>query len=107
MIYLTYIFNLVYNTMNKIVVPIPFSDDIIFHLSIFSIFCGILCFSILFYFIKELVGFEFNFYQNQAASDFKKAKNDKYVTIKREYNSSSGMNEYKVLDTSTKRVKRK
>lgn len=77
MVYITYIFNLIANIMSTIIIPIPFSEDKVFYLSIFSIFMGLLVISIIVYFITKLLGIETNMFWGYV-SDGLSWDNNKY-----------------------------
>lgn len=100
MVYFTYIINLITGIMTDIVIPIPFSEDKIYYLSIFSIIMGILVLSIIVYFITKLLGIETSIFWSNVYSDLSKAKNDikgtEITTIKKAGVNSDGTNNYAV-----------
>ena len=99
MVYFTYIINLITNIMTSIVIPIPFSTDKVYYLSIFSIITGIMVFAIIIYFVSKLLGIEINMFWNTVADDLSKNKKDNngYSKIYRTVNKD-GTNNYTVYN---------
>ena len=59
--YLAYIFSLFYDIANIVKIPIPISESLIIHLSIFNILIGCIVLGIIVWFVCKLLNFESNY----------------------------------------------
>ncbi len=78
--YLAYIFDMFFNIATSIKIPIPISEKLTIHLSIFSILIGIIVLGIIIWFITRLLNFEINwsFSQLGQAQNNNFKSNNKY-----------------------------
>ena len=84
MIYITFIFDLIYNIMNNIYIPIPFSKDLIFNFSIFQLLIALFFISLLIYLIVRITKYQSDIFKNDVKPMIYKSNN---YTIKKEKRS--------------------
>lgn len=56
--YITFVFDKIFFTINNITIPIPVSQNIVFNISIFTIFMSVSIISILLSIILKFIGYE-------------------------------------------------